>query len=204
MVAGLLIFRSEPNARYLYAALPLMLIPPACLLGSLTPGRLRNSILCFAALCVPLNAYFLTASDQYHHDFYVASPLSKSGREKYIRKAAPVRQAIAYFERAHPGAPVLLAQGGNITGLTGDVIAAGWHDYMVWNRVLAATDAADLAHLLAGWRVRYIIALKPAFGPKVEPASLAELLRRCGTPEFEAGGAYVARLAESCPAAATR
>ena len=100
MVAGtaiLLILGSEPNARYLYPALPLLFVPFAALLGWAAAHQrlLARSLLAFAIACAALNAYFLPASSYYHKDFY--GPFTPRQREAYLGVTAPIRNAIAWF-----------------------------------------------------------------------------------------------------------
>ena len=45
------ILKFLPNARYLYPALPLTLVPLAALLGWLSPGPLRRAIVLCGRLC---------------------------------------------------------------------------------------------------------------------------------------------------------
>jgi hypothetical protein len=69
--AGLVIMNSEPNARYLYAAIPLVLVPVASLLGWLASNQraLYRTLIGFLIAATALNAYFMPTSSYYHKDF---------------------------------------------------------------------------------------------------------------------------------------
>jgi glycosyltransferase involved in cell wall biosynthesis len=198
--AAIVIMRSEPNARYIYAALPLLSVPFAALLGWLN-GRQRwlaRVLICYVVACTALNAYFLPSSSYYHKDFSMQSPFSRAGRERYMAYTAPVRLVIAYCNRAHPRAAVLLTSGSDIAGLTGEVYENHWHQFATLDQIRKTLDVAGMLKLVEGWGVRYFIARKPAAGEYTRPPALRELLETCTTPEYEAGDFYLARLEADC------
>jgi glycosyltransferase involved in cell wall biosynthesis len=198
--AAIVIMRSEPNARYVYAALPLLSVPFAALLGWLD-GRQRwlaRVLICYVIACTALNAYFLPSSSYYHKDFTMRSPLSRADRERYMAYTAPVRLVIAYFNRAHPRAAVLLTSGSDIAGLTGEVYENHWHQFTTIDRIRKTSDMAGMLKLMEGWGVRYFIARKPVAGEYARPPALQQLLETCTTPEYEAGDFYLARLEPDC------
>jgi hypothetical protein len=198
--AAIVIMRSEPNARYVYAALPLLSVPFAALLGWLD-GRQRwlaRVLVCYVVACTALDAYFIPSSSYYHKDFTMRSPLSRAERERYIAYTAPVRLVIAYLNRAHPRAAVLLTTGSDIAGLTGEVYENHWHQFTTLDQIRKTLDMDSMLKLVKGWGVRYFIARKPAAGEYAHPPALRELLETCTTPEYEAGDFYLARLEPNC------
>jgi glycosyltransferase involved in cell wall biosynthesis len=198
--AAIVVMRSEPNARYFYAALPLLSVPFAALLGWLD-GRQRwlaRMLICYAIACTALNAYFIPSSSYYHKDFSTKSPFSAAERERYVAYTAPVRLVIGYLNRAHPRAAVLLTSGSDIAGLTGDVYENHWHQFATLDQIRRAPDMGSMLKLVEGWGVRYFIARKPAAGEYTQPPALRELLETCATPEYEAGDFYLARLEPDC------
>jgi glycosyltransferase involved in cell wall biosynthesis len=198
--AAMVVMRSEPNARYIYAALPLLSVPFAALLGWLD-GRQRwlaRVLVCYVIACTALNAYFLPSSSYYHKDFSMRSPLSRSERERYVAYTAPVRLVIGYLNRAHPRAAVLIASGSDIAGLTGEVYENHWHQFATLDQIRKTLDMASMLKLVNGWGVRYFIARKPSAGEYAHPPALRELLETCTTPEYEAGDFYLARLEPNC------
>jgi glycosyltransferase involved in cell wall biosynthesis len=198
--AAMVVMRSEPNARYIYAALPLLSVPFAALLGWLD-GRQRwlaRVLICYTIACTAVNAYFIPSSSYYHKDFSTKSPLSSAERERYVAYTAPVRLVIAYLNRAHPRAAVLLTSGSDIAGLTGEVYENHWHQFTTFDQIRRTLDMAGMRKLVDGWGVRYFIARKPSAGEYTHPPALRELLETCTTPEYEAGDFYLARLEPDC------
>jgi hypothetical protein len=198
--AAIVVMRSEPNARYIYAALPLLSVPFAALLGWLDGHQrwLARVLVCYVIACTALNAYFLPSSSYYHKDFSMRSPLSRAERERYMAYTAPVRLVIAYCNRAHPHATVLLTSGSDIAGLTGEVYENHWHQFATLDQIRKTLDMSGMLKLVEGWGVRYFIARKPAAGEYARPPALRELLETCTTPEYEAGDFYLARLEPDC------
>jgi glycosyltransferase involved in cell wall biosynthesis len=198
--AAIVIMRSEPNARYVYAALPLLSVPFAALLGWLDGHQrwLARVLVCYVIACTALNAYFLPSSSYYHKDFTMRSPLSRGERDRYMAYTAPVRLVIAYCNRAHPRAAVLLTEGSDIAGLTGEVYENHWHQFATLDRIRKTLDMETMLKLVEGWGVRYFIARKPSAGDYARPPALRELLETCTTPEYEAGDFYLARLEPDC------
>jgi len=198
--AAIVIMRSEPNARYVYAALPLLSVPFAALLGWLDGHQrwLARVLVCYVIACTALDAYFIPSSSYYHKDFSMQSPLSRAGRERYMAYTAPVRLVIAYCNRAHPRAAVLIVSGSDIAGLTGEVYENHWHQFTTLDQIRKTLDMETMLKLVEGWRVRYFIARKPTAGEYARPPALRELLETCTTPEYEAGDFYLARLEPDC------
>ncbi|MGA2592178.1 MAG: glycosyltransferase [Bryobacteraceae bacterium] len=197
LAGALFVLISLPNARYLYASLPLLLVPVAALLGWLTPGPLRRGLIALALVCVALNAYFLPSNSYYHKDFYERVPLSAKTRQEEIHKAAPMREIAEYMNREHPGSAVFLASGSDIAGFNGEVYMNSWLEYPVWNRLRHVVTPQEIVRLLEQWKVRYVAAWKPGSMPP-EAVVMADFLARCTTLEYDAGSAYLARLEISC------
>jgi hypothetical protein len=198
--ASVVILESEPNARYLYAALPLLSVPFAAVLAWTLSHqrRLYRALLLYIFLCTALNAWFLPASSYYHKDFYLRSPLSRQAREKYAGHAAPIRDAIAYFNRAHPGSAVLLTADSFAAGLTGEVYENHWHQANVMEQIQGARDLKEIRGLMDRWKVQYFIARIPSAHEYIRPPLLRELVFRCSEPERRFEGFYVARLLPDC------
>src|SRR6185312_1347845 len=114
---GMLVLGSEPNARYLYSALPLLSIPFAAMMGWAAANHrplYGLSIVC-AVAATALNIWFLPASSYAHKDLY--GPFTAAQREVYLRQTDPLRAVVQWFNRAHPGATVLLTQDSSHAGL---------------------------------------------------------------------------------------
>jgi glycosyltransferase involved in cell wall biosynthesis len=202
LTAIVLILRSEPNARYLYPALPLLSIPFAALLGwALAHQRiLARALIAFAIACASVNAYFLPGSSYQHKDFY--GPFTNRQREEYLGITAPIRKSIEWLNANHPGATVLLAQDSYVAGLGGDVYENHWHQWNTMEQIRRASGMAELRNLLGRWKVEYVIARKPTTLEYAKPAALKDVLDNCTVPEYEFRTFYVARLEAECKALA--
>ena len=194
----LLILRSEPNARYLYPALPLLYVPFAALVAwALANQRyLARALIAFAIACTALNGYFLPGSSYHHKDFF--GPFTRAQREEYVGVTAPVRKSIAWLNARHPGARVLLTQDSYIAGLRADVYENHWHQLNTLEAIRRASGMAELRNLLASWKVEYLLARMPTERDYARPAALKEVLDNCTAPEYEFRYFYVARLEAEC------
>src|ERR1035437_6629920 len=203
ITAILLILNTEPNARYLYPAMPLLFVPLAALLGWAAAHRrlLARALLAFAIACAAINVYFLPASGYHHKDFY--GPFTPGQREVYMGRTAPIRNVIAWFNRAHPQTAVLLTQDSDIAGLGGDVYENHWHQYNTLDQIRRAPGVPGIRALLDQWKVRYLIARKPTASSYARPLALRELLDQCTIAEYAFDEFFVARLEPVCRTAAT-
>jgi len=198
LAGAAIVFKVSPNARYLYPALPLILVPLAALLGWLAPGDFRRALIALAVACVALNTWFLSSSNYYHGDFYEQAPLSRGMRQAYIHKNAPMREIGQYMNRQHPGSPVFLAEGSELSAFNAEVYSNGWHQYNVFARLWGARNPLEIAGILAQWNVHYIAAPKPGYGFTINPRTLQDLIGECTTPEYQANYVYLARLEDGC------
>ena len=188
MGASVLILWSEPNARYLYPALPMLTIPFAFLLSWLEKNQrwLYRAMLAFVLASIALDMYFLPASSYYHKEFFGS------------RELPAFRQVVAYFEKAHPRTNVLLTEDSFAAGLTGEVYENHWHQAGTMQQIRAAGDLDGLRRLLQQWKVEYFIARRPVPHQPLRPPVLRELISLCTQSQFEAGGYYVAHLEPQC------
>jgi glycosyltransferase involved in cell wall biosynthesis len=202
LTAIVLILRSEPNARYLYPALPLLSVPFAALLGwALANQRvMARALIAFTIAAVSLNAYFLPGSSYYHKDFY--GPFTDAQRREYLGRTAPIRKAIAWINENHPKATVLLTQDSSIAGFVGEVFENHWHQYNTLTQIRSAGGMEDVHRLLEAWKVEYLIARKPTTREYARPAALRDVLANCTVPEYSFTYYYVARLEAVCKALA--
>jgi hypothetical protein len=200
--AGALILSTEPNARYLYAALPLALIPVGAMLGWVAEQQrgIYRALIGFLVAGVALNLYFLPSASYYHKDFALKQPFSRADRERYLTESAPLRKVVAYFNQTHARETVLLTDEGANAELNADVYENHWHQVDTLLKIRAAADVPAMLKLMNGWKVHYFIGHKPAPGEMAEPPVLAEFLASCTLPEFEIGYAYLARLDPGCGA----
>jgi hypothetical protein len=199
---GLFVMNSEPNARYVYAAIPLVLIPVAALLAWLAAHQraLYGALVVFLCAATALDAYFLPSSSYYHKDFSLRVPFSRVEHEKYLNEAAPVRNVVSYHDRAHRDSAVLFADEAAIAGASGDVYENHWHQWGIWTRIRETETVPAMLAVMNDLRIKYFITHKPSPGEQADPPALAQLIAACTQPEFEAGEFYLARLDPTCQA----
>jgi hypothetical protein len=197
--AAFLIMRSQPNARYLYTALPLLTVAFAGLMGwAADHRRLYWGLIALVAACIAMNTYFLPSSSYYHKDFCLRLPFSRAERDRFRAGAVPVREVIAYYNRAHPNSTVLMASESSIAGLNGTIYENHWQQYDTLMSIRHTLTVPDMVRLMQSWGVQYFIAPKPALEDDVQPAALREMLERCTEAEYELGDQYLAHLQPTC------
>jgi hypothetical protein len=197
---GLLVLLTQPNARYLYPALPLITVAFGAALAWFA-GRNRwafGGLIAFVAAATALNAGFLPASSFYHKDFGMPEPFLAADRERYLEDTAPIRAAERYMNRAHPGEPALLTGDSAQADLQGQVYENHWHQISTYDQIRRARNVNDLMRLLERWKVRFVIARVPGAGGPTYPETLAQLLETCAAPEARWNYIYVAQLRRDC------
>ena len=200
LAAAVLTLRSDSNARYIYATLPLVTVPFAAVLGwtaSYSRVLYRALIVC-AVLCAGLNIYFLPASGWYHRDFYSPYAFARHGADRYLERAAPERLVIRRYNQLHPGATLLLADDTNIADVRGEVYENSWHQWNVAISIQHATELPALESLFDQWKVTYFIAPLRQTGVTLKPPSLRDFLDSCTVPEYQLGGYALSRLTGEC------
>jgi glycosyltransferase involved in cell wall biosynthesis len=200
--AAAMILSTEPNARYLYPAMPLLLIPAGATLAWAAANQrmLYRALIASIVAATALNAYFLPSSSYYHKDFTLRQPFSRAERDRYLGEAAPIRKVIEYFNRTHAKQPVLFTEEGASAGIDADIYENHWHQVSNQIRIAEAANTPAMLNLMNGWKVRYFIGRKPTPAEPIDPPVLAEFLRACTLPEYEIGDYYLARLEPGCGA----
>lgn len=193
--AAILILRSEPNARYLYAVMPLLFVPFGALLEWLQSRRLLFGILLgLAGICGALNLYFLPGSGWYHKDFHMHSPFSQRGREQYTREYIPIRSVLQRFNRVHPGANMFLANDEDVADPLGDVYEGGWHQYNNLVELRKARTLPAMSALFEKWGVHYFTSRKTDPGEQRDPEILTDFLEKCTVLEYRVDQIRLSRL----------
>jgi hypothetical protein len=201
LAAGAIIMATQPNARYVYAALPLFAISFGALLARFASQQrwMTRALLAAAVIFIGLNVYFEAASGWYHRHFYSLSLFRPHGRDLYLREIAPMRDVTQRFRRAQPQAPVLLVTENDLTDAGDRVYEYEWHQYAVWKRIVSVKSVSALRQIFASLGVRYFVAHRT--GPDEDPTfpvELGEFLANCTAPQFENGRFYVARIIPEC------
>jgi putative flippase GtrA len=197
--AAVIIMRTQPNARYLYAALPLLSVPFAVLLAWAVETRwLYRGLLAFVVACIAMNLRFMPSASYYHRDFCLRLPFSRAERDRYRAEEVPIREVIEHFNREHTTAAVMLTVESAIAGLNGDIYENHWHQITTYLRIREMKTVPDMVRLMQSWNVEYFISPKPGMGDEIKPAAFKEMLERCTTPVFEQGSEYLGRLEPTC------
>jgi hypothetical protein len=203
--AAAIIMRTQPNARYLYAALPLLSIPFAALLAWASGTRwLYRGLLAFVVACVAMNMRFMPSASYYHRDFCLRLPFSRAERDRYRAGAAPVREVIAYYDREYPHSVAMMTADSAIAGLQGEFYENHWHQIRTLLRLREVKTVTDMVKLMQSWKVEYFISPKPEFAERVKPVVLEEMLERCTQAVYQQGDEYLARLQPDCRPAKER
>lgn len=202
--AAILILRTEPNARYLYAALPLVLIPFAALLGWLKDRQfaLYRVLIFYLTACLAFDIYFLPASGFQDKNFSARVPFAPGRWNLRLEEASPVRRVIAEYNRIHGDSAVLFTHEDLIAGTDGEIYENLWHQAANQQQIRQAQGPADLIRLFDRWHVRYFIAQKPGTSIELDVPALEQVLASCTAPVFEFQRYYLARLDPDCRAAA--
>ena len=201
LAAGAIIMATQPNARYVYAALPLFAISFGALLARFAAQQrwMTRALLAAAVIFIGLNIYFEAASGWYHKHFYSLSLFRPDGRDLYLRETAPMRDVTQRFRRAQPQAPVLLVTQNYLTDAGDRVYEYEWHQYAIWKRIATVESVSALRQIFSSLGIRYFIAHRA--GPDevpISPVALGEFLANCTAPQFENGRFYVARIIPVC------
>jgi hypothetical protein len=203
--AAAIIMRTQPNARYLYAALPLLSVPFAALLAWAAGARwLYRGLLAFVVICFAMNMRFMPSASYYHRDFCLRLPFSRAERDRYRASAAPVREVIDYYDREYPHSVAMMTAESAIAGLDGEFYENHWHQIRTLLRLREVKTVAGMVQLMQSWKVEYFISPKPEFADAVKPVVLREMLERCTQPVYEQGGEYLAQLLPDCRPAKER
>jgi hypothetical protein len=196
LLSSVAVLRSEPNARYLYSALPLLYVPCAALVGWAAEHHrpLWRALLAACAACLAINVCLLPMAGYYYRLY---PPWTEPAREKWLALAAPGRLLAERLNRNHPRAAVLLTKDSFAAGFQGDVYENQWHQKSTQLAIESALDAAALHRLLESWNVHFVIGHLPLAEAALSPA-LSTLLSNCAVPESTADVLYLARLEDDC------
>ncbi len=200
---AVLTFAAQPNARYLYPALPLFMVMAAGLMAATREeSGLRYRALVAAALILFfLNAWFLPASGWYHKSFFVNRLFDPSDWERYLDYSAPARKLVTYLNQKYPDEPVFFVGTGQIAGLHGQAYTAGWHHDAFDRRLRAAASPPDCLRLMQELGIRRFVA--PSEPRLVTRPAVRAFLVMFTRQEYQSAGWQVSSLNESFATRAT-
>ncbi|HEV2446760.1 MAG TPA: hypothetical protein VGS58_12595, partial [Candidatus Sulfopaludibacter sp.] len=198
--AIVIVLATEPNVRYVYAALPFLFVPFSATLAWVQSNQralFRALIACLLA-CLVLNIYFLPASNWYHKEFYSQEVFMPHGRDRLIRGDLPLRDVVRHFAREHPGRAVLFTSDNDLADVSATAYENNWHQVGTFNRLQAAASRPDMLKLLREWNVEYLIGNAPQPDAPVSPPALQDLLDHCALPEYENHWFFLAKVDPTC------
>ncbi len=199
--AGLVVLASQPYARYVYPAMPLLAVPFAHLIARFRARHraLTFALLASAAACILLNIYFTPTSGWHHKSFYEPAMFRAGGRDQVIAKEVPLRDVTRRFRQAHPTEHVLLLVEFDLADAGPTAYEYDWHQYGVWKQIAESNSVTALRGVFSRLGVRYFISRRP--GPDddlLSPWPLAEFMASCTTPILENGRFYAAATTPQC------
>jgi hypothetical protein len=201
LAAAALVLSSEPNARYLYPALPLLFVPFAALLGWAGERHawLVRALLGFTLVSAALNIWFLPASGWYQKDFYAPAVFKRGGRARFLRDSAPLRDVAAHYRALPQHPPILLIGDNDLADVAdADAYANNWHQHAVWQALQNTTSLGGVLRLVQQWNIQYFLAHRQSASSVIDPVLLGEFVEACTTVVYERGGYYLSRLDPAC------
>ncbi len=201
LFAGAAVMASQPYARYLYPALPLLTIPFASLAARFAPRQRKLYYALFAAVlvCIALNVYFTPVSGWYHKDLYAPAIFRRDGRARVIHADVPLRDVTMRFREMRPNDHVLLLVEEDLADAGSSAYEYHWHQHSISTQIGNAASVSTLRDLFLRLGIRYFISRRP--GPDddlLSPPALAEFLASCAAPMVENGRFYAAQITSEC------
>ena len=199
LVASILIARSQPNARYLYPAMPFLTIAGVAAMKRVREVDPRLFRVCIGALLgiLALNLRFLPSSNWYHREFFLRPLFAERGRIQYLKDDAPVRLAIDYVNQQ--GGNVMMTEESEIAGVRAKVYANHWHNHAFQKQVRECFRASDFHRLAAAYRIAHFIAPTSPDPAVLETSrGMSEFLMLCGEPELRLPKLSVLRTRADC------
>jgi hypothetical protein len=192
---------SQPYARYVYPAMPLLTITFAALAARFAHRQrgLYRALFAATLVCIALNIYFMPASGWYHKDLYAPAIFRPDGRARVIREGIPQRDVTIRFRQMLPKDRVLLLADEDLADAGSSAYECHWHQYSFWKQIANAETVTDLRSVLRRFGIRSFIARRPAPGDELlKPSSLAEFLATCTAPLIVNGRFYAAQTTREC------
>jgi hypothetical protein len=191
-----LTFLAQSNLRYLFPALPYLMIVAALLLVRLRSADPPLYTAAFAAslAALLLNIYFLASSAWYHKDFYLNIPFDRAGVERYVQDSAPVRKLVDHLNREHPGEPAAFFESNQIAGLRGRAYTSSWHNEAFARRLRFAASATQCLELMNELGIRNFIAPSKEGRLPLTQSSIRSFLDEYTEPQLSVGRYYFSRL----------
>jgi hypothetical protein len=191
--------RLTPNARYIYAALPLAILWGGSGLAAMAERRRVLFQVASALLiaCLGLGVWFLPVAGWGDRDWCLPDPFRPHAAER-LSEVSPVRVVATGFRRAHPGQPVLLTADNDLADLAGDAHEYHWHELSLSEQIRTARDLPAMVRIMERHQIRYFIGRRPDAAGWMRPTALRDLLRYCTAAETEFRDFSLSRLIPEC------
>jgi hypothetical protein len=201
LLAAFCIAATQPNARYFYPVLPIILVGGAAALSMARTQSVRLFRACIVILSFTyaLNLWLLPTSGWYHRDFYLRPFFGETGRLEYLRSTAPAREVTPYLNTTTGG--VLFIQGFEIPGLRRPFFSDHWHNWPMRKAIELARNAAQFYDIARQAGIEHFVRRKKPTPDEVSNSPAAyQFLGVCGETEFETPDYVVMRIARECEA----
>jgi hypothetical protein len=196
---ALIVAATQPNARYMYLALPVLTLGMLSVLAWLRPNHSRLFRAAVAATLAAgvLNIRVMPRSDWVHLEFYSEPLFSQAARQTYVRQHIPIRAAIAYVNRQDPAQPVLNLDNPITAGLLPPVYTMAWHDLSFVEQAQLANTPDAFYRLLSGLSIGRVIVDRDI---QIRGIAVDTVLKACGEPRFSFERFTVLKLRPDCAA----
>ncbi|HEY1221675.1 MAG TPA: glycosyltransferase [Bryobacteraceae bacterium] len=202
LVSCLIVLPAQPNARYIYASLPLWIAAFAAVLAWTRDRHAwiyRGAIVLFACAAA-LGVWFLPSSSWYHKEFYLDRPFEWMRAPRAVNEVSPFREVARYAASRYPASAVLLTRENDIADLAGDAHEYNWHELPLDLSISATRSLPAMIRLMEQWHIRYFVTHEMR-RERLRPPALLHLLGRCTIQERSFGVYSLAVLDPACESA---
>ena len=199
LVSSVLVLRAQPNARYLYASLPLWIAAMAAVLAWTRDhhARLYRGAIALFACAAALGVWFLPSSSWSEKGLYLDRPFEWMRAPRAVDEVATFREVARYAASRYPASAVLLTADNNIADLAGDAHEYHWHELPLDLSISSTRSLSGMVGLMRKRCIRYFVTHETP-GKRLQPAALWQLLTYCTVKERAFGDYSLAALDPAC------
>ncbi len=190
---------ATPNARYIYAALPLATVWGASGLAAMAERRpvLFRAACGLLTACLALGVWLLPVAGWNDREWRLPDPFRPHAADR-LAEVSPLRVVAAGFRRAHPGERVLFTADNDLADLDGDADVYHWHELGLSEEIRRARNLPAPVRIMERRKIRYFIARRLDSSGWIRPTALRELPTYCTAVESQAGDFVLFRLSPAC------
>jgi len=191
-----LTFHSQSYLRYIYPAVPLLILVMMQGMQQLAANQavLGRTVILAGWLLAGLNVAFLPAASWYYRKLDYRAMLSSSEKDDFLLRSNPIRRAIDFINVSEgAGARVGFFAPGMVAGLKGKAFIVNWHNFKFNSAVFGIQSEAQQPELLRLLKDNGItlIVLQEDFNPGGHLPALAPMLMSLTTLERQFGNVSV-------------